>query len=135
MPAEIQTDQGTHFVADTLNQLYKTLGIVHKTSAAYRPQSQGITDRYNSTLINMLRCYTDEDQKDRNRYVKLVMFAYNSATHASTCYSPFYLLHGFESNQPEDLALLPTVSDQVVLAALKVIHKVIKEEERCLLLR
>lgn len=51
MSAEIQTDRGTHFVADTLNQLYKALGIVNRTSIAYRPQSQGITERYNSTLL------------------------------------------------------------------------------------
>lgn len=39
MPAEVQTDRGTHFVADALKQLYKAMGIVHRTSTAYRLQS------------------------------------------------------------------------------------------------
>lgn len=65
----------------------------------YTPKSQGIKERYNSTTINMLSCYVNEDQKDRNKYVKLIMFVYNASTHASTVYSQFYLLHGFEPNQ------------------------------------
>lgn len=31
--------------------------------------------------------------------------------YAATGFSSFYLLHGFESNQPIDLALIPMVPD------------------------
>lgn len=71
-------------VQSELHQLHKALGIVHRTSAAYRSQNQVITESYNSSLINMLRCYINEDQKDWNRYVKLVTLAYNSGAQAST---------------------------------------------------
>lgn len=66
----------------TLIQLYNVLGIVHRTPAAYRVQSQGIMERYNSTFVNMLRCYVKEDEKDWNKYIKLVKLAYNAGTHA-----------------------------------------------------
>lgn len=46
------------------------------------------------------------------------MLAHNSGSHASTGYSPFYLLHGFKHNQPIDLALLPNNSGHNVLSAL-----------------
>lgn len=36
MTAEIQTDRGTHFVSESLKQLYKALGVTHQTSTAYR---------------------------------------------------------------------------------------------------
>lgn len=74
---EIQTDQSTK--ADTLNQLYKALGIVHRTPAAYRPQNQGIMYRYNSALRNMLRCYVNEDQNDWDKYVNILTFVCNEA--------------------------------------------------------
>lgn len=106
--AEKQPDSGTHFVADTLRRLYKALGIEHWASVAYRLQSQGITVQYNSKLINMLQCYVNEDQMDWHKYVKLVTFKYNSSKYTLTWFLPFYLLHGFETNQLIDLTLLPT---------------------------
>lgn len=72
----------------------------------------------------MLRYYVDEDQNDWHRYVKLIMFANNSSLYPSTGHSPFYLLHGFESNQPIDLALLPSISDHGVLVLLQTLYKI-----------
>lgn len=124
MPANIEMNKGTYFVMESLKQIYKAFRITQQTSASYIPQSQGITVRYNSTLINMLRCYVNDNQIGFYKYVKLVITAYNSGKPASTRHSPFYLLHEFESNQHIDLAIICNITDHDILTALKAIHKV-----------
>ncbi|KAL1463821.1 hypothetical protein WDU94_015530 [Cyamophila willieti] len=108
IPRTIQTDRGSHFTSQVVEQLLKGLNITHGLAPAYRPQAQGITERFNSTICDMLSHFVDTDGKKWDQYVNWVCHAYNSTKHASTNQSPFYLLHGYEPRSTIDLTLLPS---------------------------
>lgn len=102
----------------------KGLNISHGISPAYRPQAQGITERFNSTLGDMLSYFVDENGRKWDQYVNWVCHAYNSTKHASTNQSPFYLLHGYEPRSTVDLMLLPKDTEHDVLESLEILDNV-----------
>lgn len=135
-PYRVKSDRGTHFLAETLKQLYTALGIEMKHSSAYRPQTQGVTERYNSTLLTMLKFYVGKSHSEWAKYVHMVTFVYNTSVQETTNFTPFYLLHGFEATQSIDLALLPKIPDQDVLKSIeelqsiwKRIHEIFKKAQ------
>ncbi|KZR98113.1 Uncharacterized protein APZ42_006617 [Daphnia magna] len=59
----------------------------------------------NHTLAAMLSMYVSSDQRDWDRTLQYVCFAYNTARQESMGYSPFFLLYGREPRLPIDLEL------------------------------
>nr|GEU44278.1 retrovirus-related Pol polyprotein from transposon TNT 1-94 [Tanacetum cinerariifolium] len=51
----VQTDNGTKFVNQTLREFYENVGISHQTSVACTPQQNGIVERRNWTLVEVAR--------------------------------------------------------------------------------
>ncbi|GKF23172.1 retrovirus-related pol polyprotein from transposon TNT 1-94, partial [Tanacetum coccineum] len=51
----VQTDNGTEFVNQTLREWYENVGITHQTSVARTPQQNGVIERRNQTLIEAAR--------------------------------------------------------------------------------
>ncbi|GJS60742.1 retrovirus-related pol polyprotein from transposon TNT 1-94 [Tanacetum coccineum] len=47
----VQTDNGTKFVNQTLHEWYENVGITHQTSVARTPQQNGVVERRNWTLM------------------------------------------------------------------------------------
>ncbi len=54
LPAEILTDQGTNFMSNLLKHVYQLLGIKSLRTTPYHPQTDGLTERFNQTLKQML---------------------------------------------------------------------------------
>ncbi|GKE98193.1 retrovirus-related pol polyprotein from transposon TNT 1-94, partial [Tanacetum coccineum] len=51
----VQTDNGTEFVNQTLYEFYENVSISHQTSVARTPQQNGVVERQNRTLIEAAR--------------------------------------------------------------------------------
>ncbi|GJY27411.1 retrovirus-related pol polyprotein from transposon TNT 1-94 [Tanacetum coccineum] len=51
----VQTDNGTEFVNQTLREFYENVGISHQTSVARTPQQNGVVERQNRTLVEAAR--------------------------------------------------------------------------------
>ncbi|GJX34176.1 retrovirus-related pol polyprotein from transposon TNT 1-94 [Tanacetum coccineum] len=51
----VQTDNRTKFVNQTLSEFYENVGISHQTSVARTPQQNGVIERRNRTLIEVAR--------------------------------------------------------------------------------
>ncbi|GKB83011.1 retrovirus-related pol polyprotein from transposon TNT 1-94 [Tanacetum coccineum] len=49
----VQTDNGTEFVNQTLREWYENVGITHQTSVARTPQQNGVVERQNWTLLEV----------------------------------------------------------------------------------
>ena len=75
-------------------------GVDHVKSTAYHPESQGVLERFHSTLKNMIRKFCDEFQKDWDMGVHLVLFAARDAVQESLGFSPFELIFGHEVRGP-----------------------------------
>ena len=68
-------------------------------------------ERFNGTLLNMLRMYVHDSQEDWDLYLPGVLFAYRTAYHESLGDSPFFSLYGRDPVLPIDLAVLNTTKD------------------------
>lgn len=105
IPERINTDQGASFQGKLMRQLCQMLGLEKTNTTIYHPQSDGIVERYNRTLINMLRCLEPDQKDDWRSYVNSLTYAYNCTRHDSTGHSPFYLMFGRKPRLPIDVFL------------------------------
>jgi len=101
-PEEVYSDRGTSFVADIFKAACKILKIDHVLTAAYHHSGNGQVERWNRTVEEMLTAYTVKTREDWDEHLPLVTMAYNTAKHATTGYTPFYLVHGREARMPID---------------------------------
>ncbi|KZS10183.1 Uncharacterized protein APZ42_025413 [Daphnia magna] len=104
-PEQTITDRRKCFTSDLTQAVVKKLHTNHKTTSSYHPQANGGVKRMNHTLAAMLSMYVSSDQRDWDRTLQYVCFAYNTARQESTGYSPFFLLSGREPRLPIDSEL------------------------------
>ena len=57
-PKILLTDQGTEFNNEIMSKLVKLAGIEHRITSAYHPRTNGQTERFNRTMVEMLSKYT-----------------------------------------------------------------------------
>ncbi|XP_065939406.1 uncharacterized protein [Magallana gigas] len=69
----------------------------------YHPMGNGVTERFNRTLISMLGTLEPEQKSNWKSYIGPLIHAYNATKHDTTGFSPFYLMFGREPNLPADL--------------------------------
>ena len=88
VPRQLHTDQGRNFETKLFQEMCSILEIDKTRTTPLQPQSDGMVDRFNRTLEAMLSKFVDENQKDWDLYLPLVMMAYRSSEHESTGFSP-----------------------------------------------
>ena len=91
-PNRVVSDNGPQFVAKLFQSVCRLLGMKTTTSAAFHPQTNGQVERYNRSLLAMLRHYVGDHQDDWDRYAGAVTYAYNMSVHRSTGATPFELV-------------------------------------------
>ena len=116
VPDILHTDQGRNFESTLLKEVCKSLGIVKTRTAPYHPQSDGLVERFNRTLLNLLSLAASENEQEWDLHLPMVMLAYCTSVQESTGCTPFYLMFGREARLPADVMYgLPpsTTSSQV----------------------
>ena len=103
-PEQFISDQGRNFESDLIQELCKIAGVKKLHTTPYHPQSNGQCERFNSTLCNMLDTLSDEEKSDWKSNLGCMTHAYNCTKHASTIYSPYYLMFGRHPRLPTDVA-------------------------------
>lgn len=103
IPEEILTDQGSNFTSRLMRLLYRQLGITAIKTSPYHPQTDGLVERFNQTLKNMLRKFVSDTGRDWDKWLPFLLFAYREVPQASTGFSPFELLYGWQVQGPLDL--------------------------------
>ena len=91
----IVTDRGSLFTSKFWSSLCYFLGIKRRLSTAFHPQTDGQTERQNSTMEAYLRAFVNFEQNDWARLLPMAEFAYNNAKNASTGHTPFELNCGY----------------------------------------
>jgi len=51
-----RTDNGTEYVNNQMSSYLKSKGILHQKTVRYTPQQNGISERFNRTIMNKVRC-------------------------------------------------------------------------------
>ena len=111
-PATILSDRGPHFHNALIEAITQLFMARHVFSSGYRPQTAGITERFNQTLLDLLAMYVDKNQRNWDQLVPYVVFAYRTLYNPTVKNVPFYLLHGYEPVLPHELPLLPPHANQ-----------------------
>lgn len=101
-PGRILTDRGTHFNNRLLNGLMEKFKVAHLMSTPYHPQTNGLVERFNRTLIEALAKTASEHLTDWDKYIAPALFAYRTSVHSTTKLSPFLLIYGREAKLPTD---------------------------------
>ena len=99
-PMTFQSDNGKAFVGDLTKELMKRSHIAQAHSTTYHPQTNGLVERQNRTLVNILRVYCSRYMTDWDKYPPQVVGAYNNTQHSTTGISPFMMLTGRERAMP-----------------------------------
>ena len=63
MPQVIISDRGGPFLSDLVYTVNKIFDIEHRHSSGWRPQTNGKTEKFNETLISMLRAYSVKNSR------------------------------------------------------------------------
>ena len=103
-PEQFISDQGRNFGSDLIQELCKIAGVKKLHTTSYHPQSNGQCERFNSTFCNMFGTLSDEEKSDWKSHLDCMTHVYNCTKHASTTYSPYYLMFGRHPRLPIDVA-------------------------------
>ena len=93
LPQVVHSDQGGNFESTILKQTLQAYGIKKSRTTAYHPQGNVIAERFNRSLLQLLRSYTQQEA-DWELHLPLALFAYRAAVHSSTGVSPFEMMFG-----------------------------------------
>ena len=94
-PEKILTDRGSNFASDIMRRACKSLQINHVMTTAYRPQTNGMLERFHFTLKSGLAAFPVDDWDD---YVGDIISAYRATPHTETKETPGYIFLGREMN-------------------------------------
>ena len=112
-PEQLHSDQGQQFESQLIAEVCKILNIHKSRTTPYHPQSDGMVERFNRTLLGMLATTTKEHPFGWEDQIRKVCMAYNTSVHATTGYTPFYLMFGREARLPADLMFgTPSPADE-----------------------
>ena len=95
-----QSDNEKAFEGDLTKELMKRSHIAQAHSMTYHPQTNGLVERQNRMLVNMLRVYCSRHMTDWDKDLPQVVGAYNSTQHSTTGVSPFMMLIAREIAMP-----------------------------------
>ena len=91
LPDSIISDRRAIFTSRFWSSLRYFLGIKRRLSTAFHPQTDGQTERQNSTMETYLRAFINWEQNNQARLLPMAEFAYNNSKNASMGHTPFEL--------------------------------------------
>ena len=102
VPSKLHSDMGAQFESVIIKEISEILGINKMYTTPYHPQCDGLVERINRTILAMLATMINDHGDSWEEHLPKVCFAYNTSTHTSTGYTPFYMMYGREAKIPAD---------------------------------
>ena len=104
LPEQLHSDQGRQFESNVLKEVTNMLKIKKTRTSPYHPQSDGLVERFNHTLLAMLSTALDRHLWEWEDHLGQLCYAYNTSVHPGTGYTPFFLMFGRQARLPIDFA-------------------------------
>ena len=89
IPDSVLRDSRAQFAAVYYQGVLGLVGVVSNYTSLHHPQTNGLVERLNRTLVRQLRCYFAQHQTDCDSHLSLLTTAYHTQVHASTGEIPF----------------------------------------------
>ena len=109
------SDEGTEFNNNLVNTLNELFGIHHPITSPYKPNTNGLTEKYNQQFVHDLRIHAENNPNDWPLWVDFVLMAYRNRQHSTTKFSPYSLMFGREMNEFAISSLTPADYEAQVL--------------------
>ncbi|KII60313.1 Retrovirus-related Pol polyprotein [Thelohanellus kitauei] len=93
VPSVLYTDQGANVDGGLMKSVCISLNIHETRTTIYHPQSDGLVERFNKALINMISKYV-VDEAEWDVLLQRLVFSYNIQRQESIKASPFLLMFG-----------------------------------------
>ena len=110
-PEQLHSDQRKQFESELVAEVCKLLGILKTRTPPHHPQSDGLIERFNSTLLSMLGTVASENPFNWESHLRPLSLAYNTSVHPTTGDTPFFLMFGQQVQMPIDLVYGKSPSD------------------------
>ena len=94
-PEILQTDKGREFVNELLQSVCASYGVDTLHTSTFRPQSNGVAERFNRTLVDYLS-KTQHKAKDWDKRLPFFVQAYNGMEHRALGMSPHRAHYGWD---------------------------------------
>ena len=94
VPEQLHSDQGKQFESKLISTICQLLQVKKSRTTPYHPQSDGLVERFNRTLTNMLASTAKENPFEWESHLGKVCLAYNTSVHTTTGHTPFFLMFG-----------------------------------------
>lgn len=110
VPNQLLSDCGSSFLSHLIDKVCQLMGIRKVNTTVYHTQGDGLAERFNRTLPDMLAKTVKPGGQDWDDHLPYmyIPFAYQAMLQASTAESPFFLLYGRDPQLPTDAVALPT---------------------------
>jgi len=91
-------------MSSTFTDLAQAMNFCHKPTTAYHQSANGMVERFNRTLADMIATCTEQGKKWMD-VLPQIIFAYNTSYNQQINNSPFYVIHGFVPKLPTEATL------------------------------
>jgi hypothetical protein len=102
IPDRVITDQGSNFTSDLMRQVYGHMGIERNATTSYHPQSNGVVERFNRTLKDMLSKLIADRKDDWDELLEWALANFRAVPSVATGDTPFFLMTGRDPRMPLD---------------------------------
>ena len=79
-------------MSDLSQETYRLMNIQKLNTSGYRPQTNGMVEKFNHTLVQSISQYISSDQRDWDEFLPFACFQYRSSKNETTNETPYYLL-------------------------------------------
>ncbi|KRZ77296.1 Transposon Tf2-11 polyprotein [Trichinella papuae] len=87
-PETLHSDQGRNLESELVKEVCQLFGVAKTRTTAYHPQSDGLVERMNRTLLDLLAKASIDHPDDWDAHLDRVLLAYRSSVHHTTGATP-----------------------------------------------
>ena len=87
LPRQLHSDQGRNFESSLVQELCSIAGVCKTRTTPFHPRSDGLTERANRTVLQMLRATTSQHPQEWPSKIPAVLAAYRMTEHSSVSYT------------------------------------------------